>query len=186
MNNSQRIKTLQESEKNVFSARNLRQLWKIDQKWFGTTVKRMVDNGILTRIGRGYYLFGKDLNPLQLANTIIEPSYVSLDSALRHFNVNFQVSQTIDSVASISYKTEMAGYVFQYHKIKDSILFDLRGVKRDSGISVASPERAILDGFYYGLLLNIDRPQKINKTYLDELSKIYPDFVQEKAKAFAR
>ncbi len=186
MNNSQRIKMLQESEKNVFSARNLRQLWETDQEWFSTIVKRMVDSGILTRISRGYYLFGKDLDPLQLANTIVEVSYVSFNSALRHFDINFQASRIVYSAALISHKINMAGYIFYYHKIKNNILFDLRGVKRDSGVSIASPERALLDAFYHGMLLNIDRPYKINKAYLDELSKIYPEFVQKKAEIFIK
>lgn len=184
MKNSNRIKILQNSPKTVFSSRELRNLWGMDEDWFRTTVKRMVDDGTLSRLDRGYYLFGSDLNPFELANTISAPSYISFNSALRYFDINFQASKTIFSAASISYEKNIAGYTFKYHKIKDEILFNLEGIKTDSGVTTALPERAILDGMYYGFNLNIDRPDKINKKYLIELSEIYPDHVKRKAKIF--
>ncbi len=184
MKTNKRIKTLQNSPKTVFSSRELRNLWEMDKDWFKTTVKRMVDNGVLERLSRGYYLFGSDLNPFELANLITTPSYVSFNSALRYFDINFQSSNTIFSTASISYERNIAGYIFKYHKIKDEILFNDKGIKTDSGVTLALPERAILDSFYHNFPLNIDRSEKINKKYLIELSKMYPKFVQDKAKNF--
>ncbi len=184
MNYNERIKTLQNSEKNVFSASDLRRLWKMDKDWFRTAAKRMVDSGILQRLSNGYYLFGSKMNPLELANTVIKPSYVSYDSALRYFDINFQERKIIFSSAAISYEKNIAEYKLKYHKIKDDIFFNLNGIKNISGIAIASPERAILDGMYQGFLLNIDRTDKINKEYLIELSKLYPKFVQNKAQNF--
>ncbi len=184
MNYNERIKALQNSEKSVFSASDLRRLWNMDKDWFRTAVKRMVDGGILHRLSNGYYLFGSALDPFELASTVIRPSYISLDSALRYFDVNFQEQKTIFSSAAISYEKDVAGYKLKYHKIKDEILFNLNGVKNISNITIASPERAILDGMYHGFLLNIDRADKINKEYLIELSKFYPKFVQNKAQNF--
>ncbi len=48
------------------------------------------------------------------------------------------------------------------------------------GVAMALPERAILDSFYYGYLPDIDDPSKLNKTFLEKLSALYPKTVQKK------
>jgi len=50
------------------------------------------------------------------------------------------------------------------------------------GVTMALPERAILDSFYFGYLPDIDDPSKLNKTLLSKLSVLYPKTVQKKVK----
>ena len=58
----------------------------------------------------------------------------------------------------------------------------MEGVVTREGVSMASPERAILDSFYFGYLPDIDDAGKLNKTTLAKLSALYPQTVQKKVK----
>jgi len=182
MKKSERIKKLKNCEKNIFSSSDLKKLWDLDEDWSSKVIQRFTDSGILTRLARGIYSFGDEIDPFELANTVVTPSYVSFNSALRYWDIAFQAEKTISSAASYSAEKEIAGYTLKYHKIKDELLYNLEGVKQDHGVSVAEPERAVLDCFYLGILPNLDREEKINKTRLKELAEFYPGSVQNKVK----
>lgn len=179
MNQATRIKKLKNADKSIFSTDDLKDLWNMRGNWTTTVVKRFTDNGILTKLGRGIYSFGDEIDPFELANTAITPSYISFNSALRYWDIAFQAEKTISSAASYTAEKKIAGYTLKYHKIKDELLYNLEGIKQDGGISVAEPERAILDCLYLGILPNLDREEKINKTRLKGLANLYPESVQE-------
>lgn len=178
---NQRIKQLIDTNKTVFSSADLRGIWNMQQDWFKTIVKRMVDQGLLNRLDTGYYSLRDDFDPYELANTIVTPSYISFTSALYYFDVSFQVQQTISSAANLTYHKEIGDYNFHYHKIKEDLLFNLSGIKTRENITIATPERAILDSYYLNMLPNIDRKNKINKSRLEDLAQFYPKTVQIKA-----
>jgi len=180
MDQATRIKKLKNADKSIFSTDDLKDLWNMRGNWTTTVVKRLTDNGILTKLARGIYSFGDEIDPFELANTAINPSYVSFNSSLRYWDIAFQAEKTISSAASYTAEKEITGYTLRYHKIKDELLYNLEGIKQDEGVSVAEPERAILDCFYLGILPNLDREEKINKTRLKELADFYPGSVQDK------
>jgi len=182
MSSDKKIKQLIDTDKTVFSASDLRGIWGIEQDWFKTVVKRMVDQGVLTRLSRGYYSLKNDFDPYELANTTVTPSYVSFNSALRYFDISFQTQKTISSAASLTHTKKIAGYTFEYHKLKEELLFNLEGIKSKQNVTVAVPERAILDSFYLSFLPNLDREDKINVTRLKKLMKFYPKETQKKTK----
>jgi len=66
--------------------------------------------------------------------------------------------------------------------MKKSLFFMAEGVVARDGVSIALPERAVLDSFYFGFLPDIDNPEKLNKEYLVKLSRLYPKTVQNKIK----
>lgn len=186
MKKAEQIKKMKNAEKSIFSSDDLKKLWDLEENWSSKVIKRFTDNGILTKLARGIYSFGDEINPFELANTAITPSYISFNSALRYWDIAFQAEKTISSAASYSAEKEIAGYTLKYHKIKDELLYNLEGIKQDEGISAAEPERAVLDCFYLGVLPNLDREEKINKTRLKELADFYPESVQDKAKSLIK
>lgn len=186
MKKANRIKKLKNAEKSIFSTDDLKDLWDMRANWSSTVIKRFTDSGILTKLARGIYSFGDEVDPFELANTAITPSYISFNSALRYWDIAFQAEKTISSAASYSAEKEIAGYTLKYHKLKDELLYNLEGIKQDEGIGVAEPERAVLDCFYLGILPNLDREEKINKTRLKELAEFYPKTVQDKAKSLIK
>lgn len=181
---SERLKILNQSQKTVFRLRDLKDLWGDKELNAKIAAKRMTEKNLFYRISKGYYALDKDYNLYELANLIVSPSYVSFNSALFYHNVCFQMRKTIDSVALFNYKKKIQKTVFQYFAMKRDLFFNLEGIVFRDKVSLALPERAILDCFYFGFLPSIDAEEKINFNYLKELSIIYPKSVQKKIERF--
>lgn len=180
MTNSHRLKILMEKEKTVFTSKNLESLWQSNHRYTKIIAKRMVDKGLIFRITRGYYSLNTDFNIYELSNLIVQPSYVSLHAALFFHNISFQVSDRITSVSLINYEKKVRGKIFRYFSMKGSLFFNLEGIEYKNNISVARPERALLDSLYFGYLPNIDNMNKLNFAYLKELTIYYPKSVRIK------
>lgn len=183
MNSSERLKLLLESERTVFTPLDMRMLWKDNELGAKTAAIRMVARGLIIRISKGYYALNVRYNSYELANRIVTPSYVSLNSALFLSNINFQVRTEISSVATLEYKKKIGSMLYSYVSMKDALFYDLEGIVTRNGVSQALPERAVLDCFYFGLLPDIDHAEKVNKSYLRKLSLKYPKTVQKKIRS---
>ncbi len=182
MNNSKRFKLLTDANRTVFTPQDMRILWQDGAHTAKIAAIRMVEKGLTFRIAKGYYALNDRYNIYELANRIVTPSYVSLNTALFYANVNFQARNEICSVATLNYRKKIGQTLYSYVAMKKSVFYNLDGVVTRDGVSIALPERAILDCFYFGLLPDIDRDEKINTTYLRKLSRIYPKTVQKKTR----
>jgi predicted transcriptional regulator of viral defense system len=146
---------------------------------------RYVKRGLLTRLKRGLYARTENLGNLgrveifQIANLLQVPSYISLTTALAYYGMTTQVQRNFfESICIKRTKTfDRGGLTFRYIKI-DSRLYG--GFKRDQGVFIALPEKAILDSFYlasmgrYPLDVSSLDLTKLNEQSLAELSIIYP------------
>lgn len=181
-NITQKLKILTESKKTVFRTKDLQSLW--DEEYRNTVIyaKRMAGKNLILKLAKGYYALNKEYSVYELANSIISPSYVSFNSALLFYGVCFQVSNTVQSVSLLNYQKEIGGRVYKYQSMKKDLFFNIEGIDFKNNVSVASPERALLDSFYFGAAANVDDWEKINKTYLNKLAENYPLSVQEKIK----
>lgn len=179
-NLSQRLKLVIESKKTVFRAKDLQSLWEENPRNTVIAAKRMVAKNLILKLSKGCYALNSEYNVYELANLIVSPSYVSFNSALLFWGVCFQVSDTIQSVALLSCQKKIEGRDYKYQAMKKELFFNLEGVEIKNNISIASPERALLDLFYFGATANIDNWEKINKTYLSNLAQNYPISVQKK------
>jgi len=182
MNHSQRLKILIESKKTVFRAKDLQSLWQENSRNTIIYAKRMVVKDLILKLAKGYYALNKDYSVYELANLIISPSYVSFNSALLFWGVCFQISDTMQSVSLLNYQKKIGDKNYKYQSMKKDLFFNSEGIDFKNNISIASPERALLDSFYFGAIANVDDWEKINKTYLNKLAKNYPLSVQEKLK----
>ena len=146
---------------------------------------RYVKKGLLTRLKRGLYARTETLGNLgqvelfQIANLLQVPSYISLTTALSYYGMTTQVQR--DFFESICIKRTKAfhrgGLTFRYVKINPGLY---GGFKKEKGVFIALPEKAVLDSFY---LASMGRypldPSSLDLTKLDkqsfaELSGIYP------------
>lgn len=184
MDNAQRLKILLNSGKTAFSSKNLQSLWGASPQTTKIIAKRMVDKNLIARIDRGYYSLDEEINIYELANLIISPSYVSLNSSLFYHGISFQISNIITSVALLSYQRKVRKLTFKYYALKSSLFLNLEGINYKDNLTIAKPERAILDCFYFGLLPNIDNSDNLNIGYLKSVSLLYPKKVQEKIGRF--
>ncbi len=136
----------------VFS---LRDVLKTIPDFHRIQLDRWKKKGYIKKIKRGLYCFEDyDQNQNFLfysANKIHSPSYISLETALKHYGL---IPEEIFQITSLStkktetFKTPIGN--FNYHHIKPDLYWGYRLVDfRHSKIRMAEPEKAILDYLYF-------------------------------------
>lgn len=133
----------------VFSVQQLANLIGKKRAVAMVYLSRFVKNKMAKRIKKGKISFTDD--DFVIATELVEPSYISLDSALLYYNIIKQVPRNIECVTtknSFNYKN----LGIKYHKIPESMFFGyIREPRGSSYIIIAEPEKAILDGLYLNL-----------------------------------
>lgn len=147
-----------------------------DYKRPNDKVHALLNEGILEAVKKGLYIAGPAVKankpePFLLANHILGPSYISLDSALSYYGLTPERTYEVSSMtikASRKFTTPVG--LFSYIRLPlPYYSFGLRQVKlSDEQVAMmASPEKALFDkvGTTSGLLL---RSQKNATSYLLE------------------
>jgi hypothetical protein len=138
-----------------------------ESKYLSERLRYYVQTDRLLNPRKGIYA-KPDYNPLELANILYTPSYVSLEYVLGQAGVVFQFDSRITSVGYLSRELEIDGRTYNYRRIKEEIIIDTTGIERKGNVNIATPERAFLDTlylnkeFYFDNLNSLDRRQ-INK-----------------------
>lgn len=172
MDNS--IAILLKSGKSVFTNKDLVLLWKITNKqYLKVKTSRLVKNEQLYRLRKGVFVLDKNYNKFELANKLISPSYVSLNTILAKEGVIFQYYSQIFSVARYNRKIVIDGTVYIYQKIKDIVLYNNQGIVNEKNTSIASLERAIVDGMYLNKDISFDNINLIQFADCIKIAKIY-------------
>lgn len=140
---------LLKSGKTVFSNDDLRLYWQInDDNYLKTKIYRLVKKGALIRLVNGIYALDRSYNPLELANKLVVPSYVSLRTVLAQVGAVFQYDSAVYSVSTSNRDLEIDGRHYVYFHLKGSALLANEGVRFAESVTIASPERALLDLLY--------------------------------------
>jgi len=112
-------------------------------------IQRMLDNGEIISIKKGFYIFPEalrraPLNSAMIANMIYGPSYVSCDYALSYYGL---IPESVVSVSSMTtgrsreFDTPVGHFQYFQHKSPDYSI----GVQLENGCLFASIEKAIYD-----------------------------------------
>ncbi len=154
------IEMFKENGKRVF---NLAEYATIANKSNKYSSLILAKNKNVKRIEGGkFYIIGANI--YEIASNIIYPSYVSLFSALRYYNLTTQIFNTIFILSPKSHKTiEVEGYKIKFIKIAKDKAF---GYVNRNGIFIASIEKAIVDCVYFNL------PEEYTKRALIEAKNI--------------
>lgn len=130
----------------VFSIQQLANLIGKPKSIAKVYASRMAKKGLVKRLLRGKISFVED--DFVIAAQLLEPSYISLNSALLFHNIITQVPKAIECVTPRnSRRYGELGIV--YHKIPSRLLFGYKKYRKaGSYIFVAEPEKALLDGIY--------------------------------------
>lgn len=110
-------------------------------------IYRLEKSKIISRLGPGKYFYGNE-PPMDfsVANFLIQPSYISLESALNLYGILSQFPYLITSVSTTKSKTVRTyNREFQYAHISKDLYWGF--VKTDEYL-IATPEKAIIDNFY--------------------------------------
>src|SRR3989338_5547050 len=170
-----KMEMLYQSGRSVFSIDDLRVFWLEDSSDnLKSQAAYYVERGKLIRLRRGVYALGS-YNDLELANKLIVPSYVSLETALLKHGIVFQPVPAITSAAGYDKKIIVDAHVFRFYKMAPDILLNPRGLQREGEILIASPERAIGDWLHLGRPAEFVNLSGIDEDKLREIASIYAD-----------
>jgi len=169
-----KIEKLYQLKKTIFSINDLRIIWEEQSPdALKSSAKYFVDTGKLHRLRRGIFALNKAYNTFELANKLITPSYISLETALQKHGIIFQFSSDINSMAEYSRTIDINKQIYKYHAVKSDILINPLGIVNEMNATMASPERAICDFVYLYGPSYFDNLRGLDKKLILKISKIY-------------
>ena len=133
-----------------------------------SNINYYIKTGQLIRISKGIYALDENYSIWELANKLRKPSYISFYTVLQKAGIVFQPYSTIFLSCNRSEVIEKNNQKFKYRKLKDEILYNMKGLQEKENVMIATPERALLDKIY------LDGDE-----YFDNLSKIDWEFAKE-------
>ncbi len=178
-------KKLQSLKKTYFTLYELEKFYDNKKNSLKNLLSRWSKEELIISLGNGFYCFDMvTLDYLNLACTLVKPSYISFEYALNYHGLIDQVSEIITLTSTDRHKfIHMSAYTFEYTKIKEDLFFDFYKV---GNFYIASAEKAFLDTIYLICrnkrlvdLKDLD-VKKLNKSRLFTLAKKYPNYVREK------
>ena len=100
----------------------------------------------IRRAIKGLY-YTKDATEYEVASAILNPSYVSLVSALRFYNLTEQIPNIIYVVSYKRHRPvlDLNGYRVEFVTVKKSVFY---GYEKSDRATVATPEKAVMDMLY--------------------------------------
>lgn len=144
---------LRDSLKN-FTVFSLRDIFRVEPGFHRRRLNDWQAKGYIRKVIKGFYIFADlpldEMVLFEIANRVYKPSYVSLESALAHYQL---IPESVFGVTSIStrrtyrFSTELAE--FRFRTVKPDLFFgyDLVSV-RGKRVKIARPEKAVLDFLY--------------------------------------
>jgi len=120
---------------------------------------RWKKQGLLVELKRGLYVLSRGerqttLSRQALAAILYQPSYISLESALSHYQM---IPERVDTVMSVSPKKTRVFHnpegTFSYRNLQTSLNFGFLAKKDENGYPyfIAEAEKALLDYLYLNL-----------------------------------
>ena len=177
------IKTLERINKPFYSIADIEKITSVSRKSTYVTLNRLVENGILERIGTGIYrLFTAKVSVEKIAGSLYMPNYLSFESALSRYGILNLVPYTLTFATSRKTKRSVIeGRDVEFRQVKKDLFW---GYQMQGGIYVARPEKAFLDLVYLASrgIASIDLDEinlkKLSMTTVKEFSKRYPEYTR--------
>ena len=141
------VKTLEDRRIKFISSVEFTRLFKFNNPNTAIrSIQRLSKSGHLKRLMKDKYVFtGSQYNDFELANYLVNPSYVSFESALSFYGILPQFTYTITSATTKRSKKTFLIKEFEFTHIDDSLYW---GFEKNKNYLIARPEKAILDQIY--------------------------------------
>ena len=170
-----RLNELIKLDRKIYHSNDLAILWNISNKnTLYTTIKRYVQKGVLIPIYKGLYSTVplQQLNPLELGKAIIHRyTYLSTESVLANAGIISQTTYAYTFVSSLTKKVTVGSMSFRFRKLKDEYLYNPTGIVNQSGIFVATTERAVADMLYFNPRHHFDFLENIDFEKVKRIQK---------------
>ena len=172
---SGRFADLARMRETVFHARDLANLWRIENNnTLYTTLKRYVQRGLLYRIHKGLYSLKPigEIDPRLLgAKALHQYTYVSTETILAQAGLIQQKISWITFVSAQSKKFSIGENNFWSRQLADKFLFHPAGIIKKDGIFFATPERAVADLLYFNPMAYFDATHLIDWKKVKKIQK---------------
>ena len=178
------IKSLEHLNKPFYSIADLEKITGLSRKSLYVTLKRLVDKGILEKIGPAIYrLFTAKAPVEKIAASLYVPNYLSFESLLSRDGILNLVPYSITfATTRKTRRITVMGRDIEFRQMKRGLFW---GYEMKGGIYVAKPEKAFLDLIYLaskGLAsLDVDELdiKKLSLTKVKKFSRKYPKYTQK-------
>lgn len=131
-----------------------------------------VKAGKLKSVRRGIYV-KEGYNPLELANKIYTPSYISYETVLQKEGVVFQYYETIFVASYLSREITVDGHKIFYRQMAKKLITDKSGIEETGNYFIATRERAFLDAVFLYKNYHFDNLGALDWDKVFELCSIY-------------
>ncbi len=173
------ILNLYQQAATVFKLSDVAMLFpELNAKYLSDRLNYYVSTKRLKTLRRGIYA-KVEYNPLEFANLLYTPSYVSLEYVLQQAGIVFQYDRTITNVSYLSRQVEVDNKRYSYRRIKPEIMLNANGIKQENNINIATPERAWLDILYLNKNFYCDNLHPLDKDMVKKIIPIYQSVALE-------
>lgn len=148
MPNKDFILTLYSQPQTVFTLKEISLLFpEVEYTNLKSKVGYFVKAGKLKNVRKGMYT-KEGYDPLELANKIYTPSYISFETVFLKEGIVFQYYETIFVASYLSRALTVDGYKISYRQIGEPALSNRSGIEEKCGYFIATKERAFLDAVF--------------------------------------
>lgn len=165
---------LMRAKASVFTTNDVALLWgESDVQFVRKKLHRYIKAGKLHPIRRGIYAKDGHYAKLELATKIYTPAYVSFETVLAKAGVVFQFYSQVFVASYLTRAVTVAGQVYVFKKIRDTILTNRAGIAAKGNYFIASPERAFLDVLYLNKDYHFDNLSTLDWHAVETILPIY-------------
>lgn len=144
------IKTFQEKNIGLFTIYDVNKIFPVKTNTLKHLLQRLKKEGIVENLQRGKYLFlqsKRQVSDFEMANFLVIPSYISLESALSFYGMIEQFPYQITSLTiKKSGRIQSNNKDFNYSKITRNYF---KGFVKKDNFLVAEREKVIFDYLYF-------------------------------------
>ena len=175
------ILDIYKDKRTVFQLSDIAMLFPEEEsKYLSNRMGYYVRTRRLMNLRKGIYV-KSDYNPLELANVLYTPSYISLEYVLQQAGIIFQYDSRYTSVSYLSREVEIDGKTYSYRRIREEIIMDTTGIVRNqNNVNIATPERAFIDMLYLNKDFYFDNINPLDRLFIDRIVPAYKSAALEK------
>ncbi|MFH1225901.1 MAG: hypothetical protein V1684_01275 [bacterium] len=165
----------------VFTPREFQGVFDVPKKTASMFILNNVKSGLFIKLRNNFYAI-KDSNPDYsfIANKLYQPSYISLETALSHYNIIPEVvygTTSITTKAPREFKTPIGNFTYQHIKTEAFTGYQLQEIDRYKAL-FAEPEKALADYLYFVDLKKVSLNDRlklkgVNRIKLVEYAKLF-------------
>jgi len=180
MNKKDFILEIYKDSRTVFRLSGIAMMFPQEEsKYLSERLGYYVQTGRLLNPRKGIYA-KPEYNPLEFANLLYTPSYISLEYVLQQAGIIFQYDSRYTSVSYLSREIEADNKRYSYRRIKEEIIMNNIGIIQRDNINIATPERAFLDMLYLSKDFFCDNIHSLDRPLIDRIIPAYQSVALEK------